>query len=377
MKTDPAAEPTARRSNILAVDDHPENLLALESVLKDLGQNVVTAGSGKEALLRVLDMDFAVILLDVQMPGMDGFETAAMIRQREKSHLTPIIFVTASLSDRDSHMFKGYQHGAVDYLFKPFAPEILRSKVAVFVELDQKRHELMLRNEELRRSNEALEQFAYVASHDLREPLRKMAGFSQLLERRYKGKLDEEADRLISYIVDGAARLQNLIADLLDFSRVGSSRAQWSVVQTATILERVMENLGVLIQESRAVITHDDLPPVRGDSSQLVQLFQNLVANALKFRGTEPPVVHVGVRPGDDFWEFSVRDNGIGISPQYFPQIFELFKRLHSKEQYPGTGIGLAICKKVVENHGGKIWVESRPGAGSTFFFTLPMSRGR
>jgi len=243
--------------------------------------------------------------------------------------------------------------------------------------LHQQTRELAQRAEQLRRSNEALEQFAYVASHDLREPLRKMAGFSQLLERRYKGKLDEEADRLIAYIVDGAARLQNLIADLLDFSRVGSSQAEWSVVQTGTILERVMENLGVLIQESRAVVTHDDLPAVRGDPSQLVQLFQNLVANALKFRGEAPPVVHVGAKPENGRWLFSVRDNGIGIEPQYFRQLFTLFKRLHSKDKYPGTGIGLAICKKVVDNHAGKIWIESQPGAGSTFFFTLPAARSR
>lgn len=366
------AEPVApQKSAILIVDDRKENLLALESVLKELDQAVVAAASGEEALLRVLERDFAVILLDVQMPGMDGFEAAALIRQRERSRLTPIIFLTASLADSEERIFKGYKQGAVDYIFKPFAPEILRSKVSIFVELHQKTMELERRSEELKRSNEALEQFAYVASHDMREPLRKMSGFSQLLERRYKGRLDEEAGHLIGQIVEGAARLQNLVSDLLEYSRLGK-KPEAEPVDLARVFETALGNLGPLIQENRAVITHDDLPRIRGDETLLVQLFQNLLANAVKFHGAESPVVHIAALRQDGGWRFTISDNGIGIEKDYQPQMFTLFKRLHSKDKYPGTGIGLAICKKVVEAHGGRIWVESQPGKGSAFHFTLP-----
>jgi two-component system sensor histidine kinase/response regulator len=369
------AKPVGRpRSSILVVDDRGENILALESVLKQLDQRVVTASSGEEALLRVLETDFAVILLDVQMPGMDGFETAAMIRQRERSRLTPIIFLTAAATDGDERVFKGYQQGAVDYILKPFSPEIMRSKVAVFVDLHQKTLELERQAEDLRRSNEALEQFAYVASHDLREPLRKMAGFSQLLQRRYAPKLEPDALRLIGEIVEGAGRMQNLVNDLLEFSRLGKP-PETVPVDLAQVFETVIGNLGALIQENRAVITHDDLPKVDGDETQLLQLFQNLIANAVKFHGKDSPVVHIGARRDGPAWEFTVADNGIGIETRHQEQVFTLFKRLHSRDRFAGTGIGLAICKKVVESHGGRIWIESEHGRGTTFLFTLPEDR--
>jgi signal transduction histidine kinase len=232
-------------------------------------------------------------------------------------------------------------------------------------------------NEELVRSNADLQQFAYVASHDLQEPLRMVASYTQLLARRYKGKLDGDADEFIGYAVDGATRMQRLINDLLAYSRVTSQGKAFAQVDCTLVLEGVLSTLRLAIEENHAVVTHDALPEVTADSGQLGQLFQNLVSNAIKFHGAEPPRVHVSVARRNDEWLFSVRDNGIGFDPQYADRIFVIFQRLHDREKYPGTGIGLALCKKIVERHGGHIWVESQPGRGATFYFTVPIEQRR
>lgn len=230
------------------------------------------------------------------------------------------------------------------------------------------------RTQELRRSNEELQRFAYVASHDLQEPLRIVASFTQLLAQRYKGRLDRDADELIDYAVDGANRMRALIEDLLAYSRVGGQELHRSRVPLDDVLERVRATLDPTIRETGASVTHDALPVVSADPMQIEQLLQNLVANAIKFRRPDTPTrVHVSARRGDDgAWEIGVEDNGIGIRPEHQDRIFVIFQRLHSREEYAGTGIGLAICHRIVERHGGRIWVESSPGAGSTFRFTLP-----
>jgi len=225
--------------------------------------------------------------------------------------------------------------------------------------------------DQLARSNEELEQFAYVASHDLQEPLRVVTGYVQLLERKYKDHLDADADQFIHYIIDGVIRMQQLITDLLNYSRVGSQGKPFQSTNVRAVLDRVLVNLQKVIEESGAAVTCDALPTVLGDEMQLIQLFQNLIGNGLKFRGGQPPRIHVSARREGDCWTFAVRDNGIGIERQYWDQIFVIFQRLHTRHKYAGTGIGLAICKRIVERHGGRIWLESQPGEGTTFHFTL------
>jgi PAS domain S-box-containing protein len=226
---------------------------------------------------------------------------------------------------------------------------------------------------ELARSNKDLEQFAYVASHDLQEPLRAVSGFVQLLQQKYGKRLDAQADEFIGYAVDGAKRMETLIRDLLAYSRIGSGGREAVPTDSGAVLRLALLNLRTSIDETAAEITNGELPTVRGDAGQLAQLFQNLIGNALKFHGEAPPRIHVDASRKEDGWLFSVRDNGIGIDPKHQDRIFDIFQRLHTRAQYAGTGIGLAVCKRIVDRHGGQIWVESEPGQGATFRFTLPI----
>ncbi len=402
-------EAQPQKAKILLVDDRPANLFALEAILEDLGQELVKANSGKEALRHILNEDFAVILLDVNMPEMDGFEAATLIRERERSRHTPILFITAHKDDE--HLFRGYYAGAVDFLYKPINPEVLRSKVSIFVDLSIKsdllqKHATMLetrnselersirerqraedevrrlnselelrvkdRTDELVRANEELRQFGYAASHDLREPLRTVASYTQLLGRRYADKLDDEAREFMGYITDSVHRMDNLLSDLLSYSYQLNVREQvLTTVDTEAVLQGVLMNLDSSIKETSTEITHSGLPEVQSDFGQLGQVFQNLVSNSIKYHGPDAPKIHVSAEDKGDEWVFSFADNGLGIEPRYHEQIFGIFKRLHGRE-YPGTGIGLALCKRIVERQDGRIWVESEAGQGSTFKFTLP-----
>ena len=275
------------------------------------------------------------------------------------------------------------QHGSriVDNLVYPVYDSDGRvSGLAVMgfdiTERKQAEEDLAEKARELARSNAELEQFAYVASHDLQEPLRMVASFTQLLAERYQGRLDEKADQYIGFAVEGASYMQSLIDDLLSYSRVTSRARPFQPTDCAAVLQKALANLRVAIAESKAEINAGPLPTLMADGNQLVQLLLNLIGNAIKFHGDKPPQISVSARLEGETWVFAVKDNGIGIDPRYFERIFVIFQRLHSRRSaYPGTGIGLAICKKVVERHGGRIWLESTPGEGTTFFFTLPAAQ--
>ncbi|MBL6935782.1 MAG: PAS domain S-box protein [Alphaproteobacteria bacterium] len=243
-------------------------------------------------------------------------------------------------------------------------------------EYRESQDELARRTQELARSNQELEQFAYVASHDLQEPLRMVASYTQLLARRYEGKLGEDADEFIGFAVDGATRMQTLINDLLSYSRVGTHTKPFAVTEIADIVSRVKSSISIMLDECGAEVICSSLPALPVDASQMAQLFQNLIANAIKFRGETPPKVWISTTPGPREWTFEVRDNGIGITQEFAERIFIIFQRLHTKEEYPGTGIGLAVCKKIVERHGGRIWVEPAAPPGATLRFTLPNTQG-
>jgi PAS domain S-box-containing protein len=259
-------------------------------------------------------------------------------------------------------------HDAAPGLLNGFTVDITAARLA--------EQALARRAEELARSNKDLEDFAYVASHDLQEPLRMVSSYTELLAERYQGRLDAGADEFIAFIVDGVARMRALIGDLLVYSRVGTNGREFVPVECQAALDRAVKNLRAGILESGASVSQGALPVVKADASQLAQLFQNLIGNSIKFRGPAPPSVHVSAEESGAEWSFSVSDNGIGIDPQYFATIFGLFQRLHTAQEYDGTGIGLTICKKIVERHGGRIWVDSQVGNGATFRFTIPKSNG-
>lgn len=375
------------KTNILLVDDSSDKLLALESVLADLDQNLVKATSGKEALRLLLQQDFAVILLDVNMPGMDGFETAALIRQRKNSQYTPIIFVTA-ISTSEALMYKGYAYGAVDYLFTPVIPEVLRSKVMVFVELERKTQQIRRQAEQLgqlnqdltRRSaeiegiNKELESFSYTISHDLRAPLRAMQGLSNALVEDYSHCLEPAGQDYARRIAGAASRMDSLIQDLLEYSRLSRAQLELKAINLDLLVDELLTENQSEIDERQAVVTvRRPLPEVRGHATTLMQILTNLLSNALKFvRPGVKPAVSIRAEPQENSHRIWVEDNGIGIAPEHHERIFRVFERLHASDAYPGTGIGLAIVHKGIERLGGRMGIESKPGQGSRFWLDLP-----
>jgi signal transduction histidine kinase len=266
--------------------------------------------------------------------------------------------------------------GNLDYRIDVSGRDEIGQLGAAFNQMTRKRKQaedrLKQTMADLERSNKELEQFAYVASHDLQEPLRMVSSYTQLLARRYQDQLDQDAHDFITYAVEGAERMQRLINDLLAYSRLATRGKPFGKTDCQRALQETLANLRTAIDETKATVTHDPLPTVFADESQLIQVFQNVVSNAIKFHGQAPPVIQIGAERKNDEWVFSVRDNGIGIDPQYHERIFVIFQRLHSGDEYPGTGIGLALCKRIVERHGGRIWVESDLGEGATFCFTIP-----
>ena len=405
------------KTNILMVDDKPENLIALDAILADLNQNLIKANSGQDALRLVLKNDFSVILMDVQMPGMDGYETANLIREREQSKNIPIIFLTA-IYESDEYINKGYSSGAVDYLFKPFSPEILRSKVRIFVDLflyrEQAKQNAVLKQSEkdlrkysieleainkklaqeinerkiveqelkdytrkLEASNRNLEDFAYIASHDLQEPLRKVLTFSDRLGEKYQGQLDETGKDYFNRMRDATIRMQTLITDLLAYSRVGTQAKPFSEVHLSDVVKNVVVDLELRKESCHGSIQVSELPDIQADATQMYQLFQNLIGNALKFHaeGVSPEIKVFSEKKNKEEYQISVADNGIGFEQQYIDRIFKPFQRLVTREAFEGTGIGLAVCKRIVDRHHGTISALSNLGKGSTFIVTLPINQ--
>ncbi|HEX8815889.1 MAG TPA: ATP-binding protein [Terriglobales bacterium] len=321
---------------------------------------------------RIHKNSYDVVLADYRIPGWNGMETVDILR-REGLDI-PVIVVSGALGDLKA--VECIKQGAADYVLKDHLPRLAQS-VQRAIEDKQLRDAHRQAQEDLARSNRDLEQFAYVASHDLQEPLRMVAAYTQLLDERYRGKLDEQADKYIHYAMDGAMRMQTLISDLLAFSRVGRQGSEPEPADCNLVVQSAMANLQTAIQESEARVQVDQLPTIAGCRFELVQLFQNLIGNAIKFRSSVPPQIHISAKTSGTACLFAVSDNGIGILPEHAETIFAIFKRLHTHVEYPGSGIGLAICKKIVEQHGGRIWVEPSPGEGSAFKFILPIHHQR
>ncbi len=390
--------------NILLVDDRPENLDALESVLADLGQNLVRAASGREALRRVLQQDFAAILLDVQMPGMDGFETAEAIRERERSQHTPILFITA-VGKSEPEVFKGYSVGAVDYVFKPFVAEILKAKVRVFVDLFQMRRQieqqaaqlvaytqqLEAANQQLEALNHELEAFSYSVSHDLRAPLRGMDGFSRILMDEFADQLNEKGRGYLQRIQTATERMGQLIDDLLQLSRVTRAEFHTGPVNLSEIARSIAADLRQSAPERHVEFVIPDGVTARGDARLLRAALDNLLGNAWKYTGKHETariefgsILDFGMRisEGDSASTalpqsairnpiFFVKDDGAGFDMAYADKLFGPFQRLHSESEFSGTGIGLATVQRIIRRHGGRLWAEGEVEKGATFYFTL------
>jgi two-component system sensor histidine kinase/response regulator len=371
-------EPSAEElPQVLLVDDVEANLVALEALLAGQDCTMVRAGSGNEALRLLLKREFAVILLDVQMPGMDGFEVARYARDNPATREVPIIFITA-MNSTDENLLRGYGTGAVDFLFKPINPEVLKAKVRVFLDLYVSRrrltgeiaaHKKTLADLEM--ANDALRAFTNAASHDLREPLRAVDGFMAAVFEDYGSTLVPEARDYLERSRRASQRMVALLDALLAYARLQKPIA-WIRVDCDQTLEQVKTDLAERIKVAGATVTVGPLPNLRGDTARIYQLFLNLVGNAIKFRRPDaPPQVEVSAQSKDPEPVFCVADNGLGIAPEHQTLVFEPFRRLNNRTQFEGSGLGLTICQQIVEQHGGRIWVESAPGQGSRFFFTL------
>ena len=404
---------------ILVVDDREDNLFSIEAILEKDNYTIVKANSGRAALKILLNQhDFSLILMDVQMPDLSGFETATIIYERDKLKNIPIIFITAYNYDED-YIFKGYKMGGVDYIYKPINPELLRVKVGVFVELYRKNQQLMLHekrllsanrslqkeieerkaseekvrslnaqlvenNAHLKAINEELDRFAYVASHDLQEPLRKIMVFSDKI--LLKQDHDQETEKYFKKIIGSSQRMQSLINDLLSFSRHSTTPSDFKKTDLNLLVKEAIGELEIEIEKSGAQITVSELPVVEVISSMMQQLFYNLISNAIKFRKKSvAPDIRIKaekMRPAESLlfgkfgkginYKITVSDNGIGFDDKYADEIFLAFKRLHSYHEFEGTGVGLSICKKIVEKHNGFITAESKIDKGSDFVISLP-----
>jgi two-component system, sensor histidine kinase and response regulator len=392
----PASPPTDDRVNILLVDDQPANLVALEAMLQGLGQNLIKAESGREALKWLLTHEFAVILLDVKMPEMDGFETAAIIRQRDKSRHTPILFLTAA-DNSPNHAVRGYAVGAVDYLIKPVVPEFVRSKVAVFVELAKKSEllrrqtQLLAESEqaaralaetraelvtELEHKNRELESFSYAVSHDLQAPLRRIDSFSRAVLESQGEKLDATGFKYLERVREASQHMSQLIDDVLYLSRVTRAELREHDVDLSALAELILARLQEGEPSRKADVKVRPGVVVTGDGQLLRIALENLLENAWKFSSKQAETrIEFGVTQAAGEPTYFVRDNGAGFDMTYADRLFGPFQRLHAQGDFPGSGIGLATVQRIIHRHGGRVWAEGLVGQGATFQFTLGRTR--
>lgn len=373
---------TVNAPALLLVDDREENLIALEASLEPLGHRLVRAQSGEEALRHLLRDEFAVVILDVQMPGLDGFSTAEAIRGRERTQDIPIIFLTA-ISRDDAHQLRGFATGAVDYIFKPVDPELLRARVGVFVrlytaerQLRSQLEEISRQTGELARSNADLDQFASVVSHDLLDPVNVITGYLELLRERLGPALDGETTQWVDRIRSCAERIHALVAGLLDYSRLaedGERPASHYLVPAGDAVADAVENLQALIAAARATIEMEgELPAVDADRGELTRVFQNLIANAV-VHGGEAVTVTISAQQKGAEVVITVADTGRGLPPEQMERVFGVFERSGSgTAPQPRTGLGLAICRRIVLRQGGRIWIEGAEGGGLAVRFSLP-----
>lgn len=406
---------------ILLVDDREDNLFSIETILEPDGYKFVKANSGRQALKILLtEFDFALILMDVKMPNLNGFETAALIYEREKLKHIPIVFITAN-NYGEENIFKGYRTGAVDYIYKPINPELLRAKVGVFVDLYQKTHRLLVQEQklvainknlqieiherkaseekvkelnrqlleniaQLESANKDLDRFAFMASHDLQEPLRKIRIFSDLLYVKYKEILDDDGKMNIVRIQGAAERMQSLIKDILTFSKISIEKGSFVNTSLNSVVDEVLGELDTVMREKNAKVIVDKLPSLQVNPGLIRPLFYNLISNALKYsKKNVSPVVNIksesqqnapdNKKTEQKYCRIYIQDNGIGFDQKYSEEIFGMFKRLHLNTEYEGTGIGLALCKKIVEEHNGFISAKSKVNEGSTFIISLPVKQ--
>ncbi|MBS1685851.1 MAG: response regulator [Bacteroidetes bacterium] len=369
----------SRRPKILIVDDKPENLIALETVLRDLDIELVRAYSGNEALRATLHHDFALALLDIQMPEMDGYELAGILREEERTAKLPFIFISAVYTD-NLNIFKGYERGAFSFITKPFQPEILINKVKFFINIYEQEAALSDLNEELRQKNEDLEQsnkdleaFTYSVSHDLRAPLRAVHSYAMILREDHEKELNAECLRLIGNITRNAERMASLIESLLEFSRLGKQGIKARTVDISSLIQEALEEIQATARRLPEFRIQQDIPLATGDRELLKQVFVNLLSNAVKYSGKkDAPVVEVGARRDGGDVIYHVRDNGSGFDMQYMNKLFGVFSRLHRDTEFEGIGIGLAIVQRIVTRSGGRVWAEGALDQGATFYVALP-----